>query len=96
MVTIHPLSRCTWEQTLQLWNEAFADYFVNMNFTFDRLMNRMVREKISPAHSLVAWADGRPVGFVFTAIGEIKGKKSLGTEGPPFFPDGDEKELGAG
>lgn len=35
MITIRPFSECTWEQTLQLWNESFADYFVNMNFTFD-------------------------------------------------------------
>ncbi|MEK4798823.1 GNAT family N-acetyltransferase [Thermoactinomyces sp. FSL K6-2592] len=95
MVTIHPLSRCTWEQTLQLWNEAFADYFVNMNFTFDRLMNRMVREKISPAHSLVAWADGRPVGFVFTAIGEIKGKKVAWNGGTAVLPGWRRKGVGS-
>ncbi len=86
MITIRPLSGCTWEQTLQLWNEAFADYFVNMNFTFDRLMNRMVRERISPAHSLVAWNDGRPVGFVFTSIGEIKGKKIAWNGGTAVLP----------
>ena len=95
MITIRSFSECTWEQTLQLWNESFSDYFVNMNFTFDQLLYKMATEKISPAHSLVAWANDQPVGFVLTAIGDVNGKKVAWNGGTAILPGWRRRGIGS-
>lgn len=58
-----PLSMLT-----ELWNRGFQDYYVPMHLTPARLSALVRRELISLPDSLVALAEGQPVGFALAAL----------------------------
>lgn len=58
-----PLSMLT-----DLWNEGFQDYYVPMHLTPARLSALIRRELISLPDSVVALAEGQPVGFALAAL----------------------------
>jgi ribosomal protein S18 acetylase RimI-like enzyme len=86
MIQIQPLSWCTWEESLALWNEAFSDYFVDVSMTMEAFVGKWSRESLSPDHSLVAVADGKLVGLVCSGIRIVNGKKMAWNGGTAVVP----------
>lgn len=81
------LSECTFEQALELWNRGFEGYFVDMTTTMERLMQHMSIHGIRPDWSVVAFADGRPVGFVLLAVKTVDGVKLVWNGGTGVFSE---------
>ncbi|MFC7440538.1 GNAT family N-acetyltransferase [Laceyella putida] len=86
MIRIHPLSQCTWEEALRLWNEAFSGYFLDVSMAMETYLRKWVNESLSPELSLVAWIDEKPVGFVINGIRSINGKKVAWNGGTAIVP----------
>ena len=59
----------------ELFNNAFADYFVKVNLTPDILEEKIYSEDIDLNFSMGFFEHERPVGFMLHAIREIDGKK---------------------
>jgi ribosomal protein S18 acetylase RimI-like enzyme len=87
LITIQKLSRCTWEDTLTLWNQGFAGYSVNVTLTMENFLSRMGQYGLMPDHSFVALKDGKLVGFVLNGIRTIKGTKMAWNGGTGIIPE---------
>lgn len=74
LITINRLSSYTFDQALQLWNEGFQGYALDMTFTLDQLLNRFGHDGLSASHSVVATVDGELAGFVLNGIATVGGK----------------------
>jgi ribosomal protein S18 acetylase RimI-like enzyme len=86
MNSIQPLSRCTWDQTVELWNQGFQGYPVDISSRVDSLLKRMVQLELSPEWSLTVWSDGKPIGFVLNGIRSIQGKRIAWNGGMGVVP----------
>ena len=84
---LKPMHTCSFETALQVWNEGFQGYFVDMSLTLDKLLDRLTASRISPEHSLVAMDGARPVGFLFNAIQLIGDKKISWNGGTGVIPE---------
>ncbi|TCT20339.1 acetyltransferase (GNAT) family protein [Melghiribacillus thermohalophilus] len=86
-MNIQPLSSCTFDQVLEVWNRGFEGYAVNVHLNLDQLLTRMVYEGKFPEHSFVAMEGDQPAGFVFNAIKEINGRKLAWNGGTGIVPE---------
>ncbi|GIP33410.1 GNAT family N-acetyltransferase [Paenibacillus sp. J2TS4] len=68
------LHECTFEEATQLWNDGFEGYFSDMSRNIYQTIARMGEHHIQPEHSVVAWSDGRPIGFVLLAVKSVRGE----------------------
>ena len=80
------LSTCSFQTALEVWNEGFQGYFVDMTLSLDKFLARMSSEAISLEHSLVAFAQGKPVGFLLNGIRNDEGKKIAWNGGTGVIP----------
>lgn len=87
MVTIKRLSECTFEQGAQIWNEGFQGYFFDMNTTVDAFTARLGSEGLSPRLSVVAFTEGRPVGFILNGVRQVGDKKIAWNGGTGVAPE---------
>ncbi len=86
-VELKPMHTCSFETALEVWNEGFQGYFVEMTLTLDRLLDRLTASRVSPELSLIAFDGDRPVGFLFNAIQVIGDKKFAWNGGTGVIPD---------
>jgi ribosomal protein S18 acetylase RimI-like enzyme len=80
------LSTCSFQTALEVWNEGFQGYFVDMTLSLDKFLARMSSEAISLEHSLVAFAQDKPVGFLLNGIRNDEGKKIAWNGGTGVIP----------
>jgi GNAT superfamily N-acetyltransferase len=83
---LKPMHTCSFETALEVWNEGFKGYFVDMTLTLDRLLDRLTASRVSPEHSLIAMDGDTPVGFLFNAIQVIGNKKFAWNGGTGVVP----------
>jgi ribosomal protein S18 acetylase RimI-like enzyme len=84
---IKPLSLCSFQTALDVWNRGFAGYFVDMTLSFDSFLTRISSDGIAPEHSFVAFIDEQPIGFVLNAFREERGKKLAWNGGTGVDPE---------
>lgn len=94
---LKPMHTCSFETALQVWNEGFKGYFVDMTLTLDKLLDRLTASRVSPEYSLIAFDGEQPVGFLFNSI-QVTGDKKLAWNGgtgviPDYRGKGVGKEL---
>lgn len=94
---LKPMHTCSFETALQVWNEGFKGYFVDMTLTLDKLLDRLTASRVSAEHSLIAFDGEQPVGFLFNSI-QVTGDKKLAWNGgtgvaPDYRGKGVGKEL---
>jgi GNAT superfamily N-acetyltransferase len=94
MITIKRLSQCTLEEALTAWNKGFEGYYFDMTLSLESFFNRMVLENLSPALSVVAFHDSKPVGLVLNGIRTIDGKKIAWNGGTGVAPEYRSKGVG--
>lgn len=75
MVEIKSLSECTLEQAVEAWNKGFEGYQFDMATTTEAFSKRMEQEGLSKELSVVAFAEGNPVGLVLNGIRQSGGRK---------------------
>ncbi|MDF2723679.1 MAG: hypothetical protein K0Q59_3354 [Paenibacillus sp.] len=100
-IRIGRLSECTFEQTLQLKQRGWEGYHDTMAQHYpafprpaaplpdalDRMLDGFGTNGIRPQLSIVGFADGKPVGFVFIAVRTVHGKKLAWNGGTAVFPE---------
>ncbi|OHX57195.1 hypothetical protein BB776_00110 [Planococcus salinarum] len=65
---IKSLSECTVEQAVVAWNRGFEGYQFDMATTTEAFSKRMETEELSKELSVMAFAEGEPVGLVLNGI----------------------------
>ncbi|MFA7635500.1 MAG: GNAT family N-acetyltransferase [Bacillota bacterium] len=61
------------DSLVDLFNDAYSQYYVPTVVTAERLLNLVAREDISMSHSYVALFGSRPVGVVFLGVRGTRG-----------------------
>src|ERR1700741_614928 len=72
---IRRLNTCTFDEALQIWNGGFEGYFVNMTQPMDGYLARLQNDNLSVQHSLVAFSEGKPAGFLLNGIRTNEGRR---------------------
>jgi len=80
------MNNCSFQTMIDVWNEGFQGYFVDMTLSLDRFLTRISSEGILPEHSLVAFVDDKPVGFLLNGIRPNNGKKMAWNGGTAVIP----------
>jgi ribosomal protein S18 acetylase RimI-like enzyme len=62
------MNTCSFQTALEIWNEGFQGYSVDMTLTLDKFLARISSQGISPEHSFIAFIEGKPVGFLLNGI----------------------------
>src|SRR6476469_5742177 len=83
---IRRLNTCTFDQALQIWNEGFQGYFVNLNLSLDGYIARFNNDGLSAKDSLVAFSDGKPAGFLLSGIRTNNSKRVAWNGGTGVSP----------
>ncbi|MFS0837562.1 N-acetyltransferase family protein [Paenibacillus sp. 1P03SA] len=86
MIAIRKLTECSLDQAVQVWNEGFSGYLVDMTTDPEAFMTRQAYEQLSPRHSVVAFDGERPVGFVLNGIRTVGGRKISWNGGTGIIP----------
>lgn len=71
MITIKRLSECPIRDAVDAWNKGFEDYYTKFVMTVDLFIGRMAAEDLSADISVVAYADGEPVGLIVNGIRSV-------------------------
>jgi len=83
---IKRLTVCSLTDAVTVWNEGFSDYFVDLTLTAESYLARLRNEGLSQAHSLIAFVDGNPAGFLLNGIREAGGMKLAWNGGTGVSP----------
>lgn len=84
---IRRLSDCPLPDAVGIWNESFKGYFVDLTLTPAGYLKRLQNEEISQPHSLIAYSEGRPVGFLLNGLRNIGGLKVAWNGGTGVNPE---------
>ncbi len=80
-IVLSRLDKFTFQEAVELWNEGFAGYFTDMNRPLIKHMEYLGTNSVYPEYSVVAVIDGKPAGFVLTAIRTNEGRKTAWNAG---------------
>jgi ribosomal protein S18 acetylase RimI-like enzyme len=72
---IRRLSTCSFEEALQIWNEGFKGYFVDVTLSLDAYLARLYSEGLSPEYSFIAFSAGKLAGCLLNGIRINAGRK---------------------
>lgn len=86
-IEIRRLSNSSFADALQVWNEGFQGYVVDMTLSLDGYLARLQNEALSPEYSLMAFCDGRPAGFLLNGLRTIAGEKLAWNGGTGVSPE---------
>ena len=85
-VELKRLSTCSFQTALEVWNEGFQGYFVDMTLSLDKFLARLTSDCVSPELSFIAFVAERPVGFLLNAIRANGMMKSAWNGGTGVIP----------
>ncbi|SFI35652.1 Acetyltransferase (GNAT) family protein [Paenibacillus sp. UNC496MF] len=85
-VKLRRLSELSYKASLTLWNEGFSGYYADMMRTLAQHVKYIGTANIRPEHSVVAVADGEPVGFVLTGLRRDGGRTLAWNGGTAVVP----------
>ncbi|MFM1655607.1 GNAT family N-acetyltransferase [Brevibacillus sp. B_LB10_24] len=75
MITVKRLCDCSLSDITQAWNRGFEGYYFPVSMTVESLIGRLAAEGYTPSVSVVAFADGEPVGLAASGIRTINSQK---------------------
>src|SRR5512138_2804420 len=87
MIEIKRMHTCSFQTALDVWNKGFQGYFVDMTISLDVFMKRLSSEGISLKHSLIAFHEGAPVGFLLNGFRTVGDKKIAWNGGTGVVPN---------
>lgn len=94
MYTVKMLNELTFDEALQVWNEGFKGYLVEVSMTLEAFIARIVKENLSISKSIVAYDGERPVGILLNGIHEVNGVKVAWNGGTAVIPEYRNKGVG--
>ncbi|WHY00288.1 GNAT family N-acetyltransferase [Neobacillus sp. DY30] len=94
MYTVKRLNELTFDEALQIWNEGFKGYLVEVSMTLEGFISRIVKENLSISKSIVAYDGERPVGILLNGIQEVNGVKVAWNGGTAVIPEYRNKGVG--
>ncbi|MEJ8544249.1 GNAT family N-acetyltransferase [Brevibacillus borstelensis] len=74
-ITIKRFPECTLSEITEAWNRGFEGYYFPVAMTVESLMQRLGTEGYTASLSVVAFANGAPVGLVASGVRTVGGKK---------------------
>ncbi|PYS74827.1 MAG: N-acetyltransferase [Acidobacteria bacterium] len=83
---LRKMNMCSFQTALQVWNEGFHGYFIDLTLSLDDFLRRIMSLGISPEHSFIAFVNGQPVGFLLNGIRESLGKRYAWNGGTGVIP----------
>lgn len=86
-IRIGRLIECTFAEALEVRNRGFEQYYSDMSTTMERLIANFHNNSIKPELSVIAFADDKPVGFVFIGVKTVDGKKLAWNGGTGVIPE---------
>ncbi|HEY6806251.1 MAG TPA: GNAT family N-acetyltransferase [Pyrinomonadaceae bacterium] len=86
-IELRRASSCSFETLVNVWNEGFQGYFVDISLSLDKLLARLSTDGISFDHSFIAFDDERAVGFLLNALREEPNSKLAWNSGTAVVPD---------
>jgi ribosomal protein S18 acetylase RimI-like enzyme len=84
---IRRLSTCSFEEAVQIWNEGFKGYFVDVTLSLDAYVARFYSEGLSPEYSFIAFSAGKLAGCLLNGIRSNAGRKVAWNGGTAVSPD---------
>lgn len=81
------LENLSLQQLTQLFNAAFADYFVKIELTPKMLNEKIISEDIKPEKSAGVFVDEKPLGFIFHSIRKKENKLLAYNAGTGVVPE---------
>ncbi|NEW08256.1 GNAT family N-acetyltransferase [Paenibacillus sp. SYP-B3998] len=94
MITFHTFSELSLKDAVSLWNKGFEHYLIPITLTVDTFVQRTANEGISLDHSIVAFDEKTPIGFVANAFRTYQGQKIAWNGGTGIIPDYRGKGIG--
>ena len=88
------VNTCSFQTALEVWNEGFQGYFLDMTLSLDSFLMRIMSQGISPGHSFIAFVEGQPVGFLLNGIRDSSGKRYAWNGGTGVIPSFRSKGVG--
>jgi len=86
MIELKPLSSLSFAEAVELWNEGFQGYSVDLSMSLNDYLTRLHTTSVSIEKSLVAKVEGRPVGFLLNAIRHHAGQVVAWNGGTGVIP----------
>jgi len=87
IVELKPLSSLSFAAAVELWNEGFQGYSVDLSMSLNDYLARLHTTGVSIEKSLVAKLEGRPVGFLMNAIRHHAGQLVAWNGGTGVIPE---------
>ena len=84
---IRRLNTCTFDEAVQIWNEGFKGYLVDMTVSLDAYLRRFQGDGLSTEHSFIAFRNGKPAGFLLNAIRTNGGQRVAWNGGTGVSPE---------
>ena len=81
------MNTCSFQTAHEAWNAGFKGYFVDLTLPLDRFLQRLSFENISLEHSLIAFEQNKPVGFLLNAFRISRDEKIAWNGGTGVAPD---------
>jgi len=81
------LSSCSFADAVELWNEGFKGYAIDLSMSMDDYVVRLRESGISVEHSVTAIVARRPVGFLLNGIRKHAGKLVAWNGGTGVIPE---------
>ncbi|QQE76721.1 GNAT family N-acetyltransferase [Brevibacillus composti] len=75
MISIKRFPACTLDEITMAWNRGFEGYYFPITMTVETMMQRLGTEGYTSSLSVVAFADGEPVGLAASGVRTVGGKK---------------------
>lgn len=80
------LSEVSLETALEVWNEGFKGYYVDLRMDYQAYVGRFYREDLLPEESIMLYKDGQPVGFTLNGYRTVQGEKMAWNGGTAVLP----------
>jgi GNAT superfamily N-acetyltransferase len=81
------MNTCSFQTAHEAWNAGVKGYFVDLTLPLDRFIQRLGYENVSLEHSLIAFDQDRPVGFLLNAFRIVRNKRIAWNGGTGVAPD---------
>ena len=93
-VELKPMNTCSFQTALDVWNEGFQEYFVDLTLSLDKFLARVTSERLSPELSFIAFVAEKPVGLLLNGIRANGVTKSAWNGGTGVIPSYRGKGIG--
>ncbi len=86
MIAVRTLKQVSIREITSVFNEAFSDYFIPLQFTEESMAAKIRSEGILPGYSIGAFEEDKLVGYILHGYDELEGVKTVYNAGTGVIP----------